>query len=76
MRNVRNIITFAYNAYSGGFYYGKWQERLNRTEVELLKKIICIDGKTMRSKKKGTRKHPLLYRRGVKKMDSVLDKKQ
>ena len=33
--------------------YGKWQERLNQNEGELLKKIICIDGKTMRSNKKG-----------------------
>lgn len=32
--------------------YGKWQERLNRNEGELLKKIICIDGKTMRSNKR------------------------
>lgn len=36
--------------------YGKWQERLNRDEGELLKKIICIDGKTMRSNKKGGEK--------------------
>lgn len=28
--------------------YGKWQELLNREEGELIKKIICIDGKTMR----------------------------
>ena len=28
--------------------YGKWQELLNRQEGELIKKIICIDGKTMR----------------------------
>jgi len=28
--------------------YGKWQELLDREEGELLKKIICIDGKTMR----------------------------
>lgn len=27
--------------------YGKWQELLNRNEGELIKKIICIDGKTM-----------------------------
>lgn len=32
--------------------YGKWQERLNRNEGELLKKIICIDGKTMCSNKR------------------------
>lgn len=28
--------------------YTKWQELLNREEGELIKKIICIDGKTMR----------------------------
>ncbi len=28
--------------------YGKWQELLNRDEGMMLKKIICIDGKTMR----------------------------
>lgn len=33
--------------------YGKWQELLNRNEGEVLKKIICIDGKTMRGNKKG-----------------------
>lgn len=32
--------------------YGKWQEMLNRNEGELLKKIICIDGKTMCSNKR------------------------
>ena len=26
--------------------YGKWQDRLNQDDGELLKKIICIDGKT------------------------------
>lgn len=31
--------------------YGKWQELLNRNEGEVLKKIICIDGKTMCSNK-------------------------
>lgn len=29
----------------------KWQELLNREEGEALKKIICIDGKTMRGNK-------------------------
>lgn len=33
--------------------YGKWQELLNRNEGEVLKKIICIDGKTMKGNKKG-----------------------
>ncbi len=28
--------------------YGKWQELLNHKEGEMLKKIICSDGKTMR----------------------------
>jgi len=32
--------------------YGKWQELLNRDEGEFLKKIICIDGKTLRSNKR------------------------
>ena len=32
--------------------YGKWQELMNRNEGEALKKIICIDGKTMRSNKR------------------------
>ena len=36
--------------------YGKWQERLNRKDGELLKKIICIDGKTMRSNNRGEEK--------------------
>lgn len=29
--------------------YNKWQELLNRNEGKILKKIICVDGKTMRS---------------------------
>ena len=32
--------------------YGKWQERLNQNDGALLKKIICIDEKTMRSNKR------------------------
>lgn len=28
--------------------YRKWQELLNKNEGEALKKLICIDGKTMR----------------------------
>ena len=36
--------------------YGKWQELLNREEGEVLKKIICIDGKTMRSNTRKNRK--------------------
>lgn len=36
--------------------YGKWQELLNKNGGETLKKLICIDGKTMRSNKnKGKR---------------------
>ena len=39
--------------------YGKWQELLNRKEGESLKKIIFIDGKTMRSnqRKEGKPSH-------------------
>ena len=36
--------------------YGKWQELLNRNEGELLKKNICIDGKTMCSNKRNGEK--------------------
>ena len=32
--------------------YSKWQELLDKNEGELLKKVICIDGKTMRSNKR------------------------
>ena len=32
--------------------YQKWQELLNRDEGEKLKKIVCIDGKTMRGNKR------------------------
>lgn len=31
--------------------YGKWQELLNRNEGQALRKLICIDGKTIRSNK-------------------------
>lgn len=39
--------------------YGKWQELVNREEGEAIQKIICIDGKTMRSnkRKEGTPAH-------------------
>ena len=32
--------------------YNKWQELLNENEGELIKKVICIDGKTVRSNKR------------------------
>lgn len=32
--------------------YQKWQELLNKNEGESLRKLICIDGKTMRSNKR------------------------
>lgn len=32
--------------------YQKWQELLNREEGEAIKRIICIDGKTMRANKR------------------------
>lgn len=37
--------------------YGKWQELLNREEGERIKKIICIDGKTMRGNKQKEEKN-------------------
>lgn len=36
--------------------YQKWQELLNCDEGKILRKIICIDGKTMRSNKRGNKK--------------------
>ena len=36
--------------------YAKWQECLDSNEGELLKKIICIDGKTMRGNKRNEEK--------------------
>ncbi len=36
--------------------YVKWQELLNRNEGEILKKIICIDGKTMRGNRRNGEK--------------------
>ena len=36
--------------------YVKWQECLDRNEGEVLKKIICIDGKTMRGNKRNEEK--------------------
>ena len=36
--------------------YGKWQDLLNREEGKVLKKIIALDGKTMRgNQRKGTK---------------------
>ena len=55
--------------------YGKWQDRLNQDDGELLKKIICIDGKTMRSNKREMERRDTLYQHGVKRMVFVLDKK-
>lgn len=56
--------------------YGKWQERLDKNDGELLKKIICIDGKTMCSNKRGEEKQVTLFLHGVRKMDFVWDRKQ
>ena len=38
--------------YKTSWIYVKWQECLDRNEGELLKKITCIDGKTMRENKR------------------------
>ena len=56
--------------------YGKWQDRLNQDDGELLKKIICIDGKTMRSNKEEMGRRPTLYQHGVRRMVFALVKKQ
>lgn len=32
--------------------YGKWQELLNKNEGKVFRKLICIDGKTMRFNKR------------------------
>ena len=41
--------------------YQKWQELPNRNEGEKLKKLVCIDGKTMRgNKRKGSRPSPIV----------------
>ena len=36
--------------------YGKWQELLDKNEGELMKKVISIDGKTMRGNASGKKK--------------------
>ena len=36
--------------------YAKWQECLDRNEGEVLKKIICIDGETIRGNKRNGEK--------------------
>ena len=36
--------------------YGKWQELLDKNEGELMKKVISIDGKTMRGNARGKKK--------------------
>ena len=55
--------------------YGKWQDRLNQDDGELLKKIICIDGKPCVPIKGELERQLTLYPRGVKRMVFVLDKK-
>ena len=55
--------------------YGKWQDRLNQDDGELLKKIICIDGKTMRSNKRGAGKAAHIVSAWSKEDGFVLDKK-
>ncbi len=41
--------------------YQKWQELLNRNEGNAIKKIICIDGKTIRSNKRRKAQLSLSY---------------
>ena len=54
--------------------YQKWQELLNKNEGETLRKLICVDGKTMRSNKRKDGK-PNHIINGAGKMDLVSDKK-
>ena len=56
--------------------YGKWQDRLNQDDGELLKKIICIDGKTMRSNKRGDGKAAHIVSAWSKEDGFALVKKQ
>ncbi len=56
--------------------YAKWQELLNRDEGEALKKIICIDGKTMRSNKRKRGSLLILFQHGARRMGSALVRKQ
>lgn len=54
----------------------KRQELLNRNEGEILRKMICIDEKTMCGKKGEMGDHRISYLHGVKKMVSVWDRMQ
>ena len=45
--------------------YKKWNELVNSKEGETLKKIICIDGKTMRGNRSKNRKQTILFLHGV-----------
>lgn len=49
----------------------KWQEMLNSDEGEKLKKIICVDGKTMRSNKRKGSKPAVSCRHGAGRMDTA-----
>ena len=55
--------------------YQKWQGLLNKNEGETLRKLICVDGKTMRSnKRKGGKPNHIITAGG--KMGSASGKKQ
>ena len=56
--------------------YGKWQERLDKNDGELLKKIICIDEKRCVRINVEKKKQVTLFLHGVRKMDFVWDRKQ
>ena len=56
--------------------YQKWNELVNSNEGETLKKIICIDGKTMRATNPKTKRRTILFTHGVTWTVSVWDRKK
>lgn len=56
--------------------YAKWNEMLSTGEGEKLKKIICIDGKTMRGNGNRKQKPNHIVSAGVTKTDSASVKKR
>ena len=55
--------------------YGKWQERLNQNDGELLKKSFVLMGKLYDQTNAKRKKRLILFRHGAKRADIVLDKR-
>lgn len=55
--------------------YGKWQERLNQNDGELLKKLFVLMGKLCDQTNAKRKKRLILFRHGAKRTDIVLDKR-